>query len=79
MITEGVARRPADIDAAALLSGIIPRWRGGPMFWADQRGLIVLRADLRARAEAAPQVFAPDPLFDQLIRDGLDFAALNRR
>lgn len=79
MISEGVARRPADVDAAAIFSGIIPRWMGGPMFWADQRGLIVVRADLRGRAGTAPQVYSPDPLFDLLISEGLDFAALNRR
>lgn len=79
MISDGVARRPADIDAVAVLSGIIPRGLGGPMFWADQRGLIVLRADLRARAVAAPQLYTPDPLFDQLITESLDFAALNRK
>jgi len=79
MISEGVARRPADIDAAAILGGIVPRRMGGPMFWADQRGLIVLRADLQARARAAPQLYAPDPLFEQLIREGMDFSALNRK
>ena len=79
MISEGVARRPADIDVAAILGGIVPRRMGGPMFWADQRGLIVLRADLHARASSSPQLYAPDLLFDQLIREGMDFSALNRK
>lgn len=79
MISAQVARRPADVDAAALFAGILPRWMGGAMFWADQRGLIVLRADLQARAVANPQIYTPDPLIDQLIRDGMDFAALNRK
>lgn len=78
LLSEGVARRPSDVDAAAVLSGIFPRWQGGPLFQADQRGLLVLRADLRKRAEAAPQIYAPDALFDRLIADGRDFAALNR-
>lgn len=78
MISEGLARRPLDVDAAAVLHGIFPRWQGGPMFQADKRGLLVLRADLRKRAEAAPQIYAPDPLFDRLIADGRDLAALNR-
>lgn len=79
MISEGVARRPADVDTVAVLAGILPRRMGGPMFWADARGLIVVRADLRTRAGAAPQIYAPDPLFDLLIRDGMDFAKLNRK
>jgi 3-hydroxyacyl-CoA dehydrogenase len=78
LISEGIARRPLDVDAAAVLHGIFPRWQGGPLFQADKRGLLVLRADLRKRAEAAPQIYAPDALFDRLIADGRDFAALNR-
>lgn len=78
LISEGVARRPLDVDAAAVLHGIFPRWHGGPLFQADTRGLLVLRADLRKRAEVAPQIYAPDALFDRLIADGRDFASLNR-
>ena len=78
LISEGVARRPSDVDAAAVLHGLFPRWQGGPLFQADKRGLLVLRADLRKRAEVAPQIFAPDPLFDRLIADGRDLAALDR-
>ena len=77
LISEGVARRPLDVDAAAVLHGMFPRWQGGPLFQADKRGLLVLRADLKRRAETAPQIYAPDALFDRLIADGLDFAALN--
>jgi len=78
LLGEGVARRPSDIDAAAILSGMFPRWQGGPMFQADRRGLLVLRADLKRRAETAPQIYAPDPIFDRLIADGRVFGDLNR-
>jgi 3-hydroxyacyl-CoA dehydrogenase len=78
LISEGVARRPSDVDAAAVLNGMFPRWLGGPMFQADRRGLLVLRAELIRRAEAAPQIYHPDVLFDKLIAQGRDFAALNR-
>ncbi len=77
LISEGVARRPLDVDAAAVLHGMFPRWQGGPLFQADKRGLLVLRADLKRRAEVAPQIYAPDALFDRLIADGCDFASLN--
>lgn len=78
LLGEGVARRPSDIDAAAILSGMFPRWQGGPMFQADRRGLLVLRADLKRRAETAPQIYAADPIFDRLIADGRVFGDLNR-
>ena len=78
MVSDGRARRPLDVDAVALLAGLVPRWMGGPMFQADQRGLLVLRQDLRRRAAAAP-VYAPPALLDDLIRDGQTFASLNSR
>lgn len=70
MVEEGVARRAGDVDAAATLSGLFPRWEGGPMYQADRRGLMVLRADLRARAAAEPQLFTPPALLDRLIAAG---------
>lgn len=78
LVSEAVARRPLDVDAVAVMGGLFPRWQGGPMFQADKRGLLVVRADLRRRAEVAPQIYAPDPVFDRLITEGRDFSALNR-
>lgn len=69
-LDEGVALRPGDVDAAAVLSGLFPRWQGGPLFQAEARGLMALRADLRERARGAPAVFAPPPLLDRLISEG---------
>ena len=76
MLQDGRARRPLEIDAIAMLTGIVPRWEGGPMFWADRRGLLVLRQDLIGLAERSP-VFLPPELIDRLIADGRSFASLN--
>lgn len=76
MIEEGRVPRPATVDAIALFIGLVPRWEGGPMFQADQRGALVLRQDLMALAEKGA-VFRPAALFDRLVADGLGFAALN--
>lgn len=78
MLSQGIARSPADIDGVAILSGLFPRWHGGPMFQADQRGLLLVRADLLHRQSAAPQAFTPDPLFDDLLLAGDNFGSLNR-
>lgn len=78
IVSESVARRPSDVDAAALLTGLFPRWEGGPMFQADRIGAMALRADLRHRAVAHPQLFTPAPVFDLLLADGQSFADLNR-
>ncbi len=78
LVAEAVARRPSDVDTVAVLAGLFPRWQGGPMFHADREGLLVMRADLRHLAEAAPQIYAPNPLWDELIAEGRSFATLNR-
>lgn len=75
MLADGRARRPCDIDAVALLSGLMPHWLGGPMFQADLRGLLVLRADLRKLTAA---VFAVPQVLDDLISEGQKFADLDR-
>ena len=77
LLDAGQMRRPIDIDALCLLSGLVPRWEGGPMFQADRRGLLVLRRDLRAAA-ATDAVFEPSGLIDALIADGKTFASLNQ-
>jgi 3-hydroxyacyl-CoA dehydrogenase len=64
---EGVVARTGDVDAVALLSGLFPRWQGGPMYQAGLQGPMALRADLRRRAETAPDLFAPPPLLDRII------------
>lgn len=72
----GVVRRSDQIDYAALAVGMCPNWRGGPMYLADQRGAMVMRTDLRRRSAQdtsaqAQALFAPDPLWDDLIAKGL--------
>jgi 3-hydroxyacyl-CoA dehydrogenase len=46
------------------------------MAWAEIRGPLVLRADLRHWAPEAPGLWTPAPLLDGLIRDGIRLEAL---
>lgn len=76
LVDEGIARRPSDIDYLMVAGYQFPRARGGPMHQAAQRGLMVLRHDLRAwGVEAA--LWSPAALIDRLIRDGESLAALD--
>jgi 3-hydroxyacyl-CoA dehydrogenase len=79
MVEAGTAPRPLEVDAVALHAGLFPRWEGGPMAWADRLGLIVLRADLWARAESQPELYGVPPLFDRLISAGRTLSSLNTR
>ncbi|NBE08765.1 enoyl-CoA hydratase/isomerase family protein [Paragemmobacter ruber] len=74
LMEAGTARDGDTVDAVAIAAGIVARWTGGPMHQADQRGLIVLRRDLRLWAHEAPGLFTPAPLLDRLIAEGRGIA-----
>ena len=46
LLAEGVAERATDVDVALVNGYGFPRWEGGPVFWARERGEAALRADL---------------------------------
>jgi 3-hydroxyacyl-CoA dehydrogenase len=53
LLEEGIAARASDIDVAYLAGYGFPRWRGGPLFYAERRGLKHVLATMR-RLETAP-------------------------
>ncbi|MGB5871070.1 MAG: enoyl-CoA hydratase-related protein [Albidovulum sp.] len=75
-IVEGRAVNPSDIDLVAIAQGF-PRWRGGPMQAADEAGLLRLRNDLRKFTTSADRFWEPAPIWEELIRNGKNFHALN--
>lgn len=38
ILAEGIVSRPVDVDAVLLHGYGFPKFRGGPMFWADHMG-----------------------------------------
>lgn len=76
MIDEGTVRGAMTIDAVAVGSGLFPRHRGGPMFLADRRGLMVVRAGLDELSVAEPALYAPAPLILRLLHDGRAFSSV---
>ena len=76
ILSEGVALRPGDIDVVYTSGYGFPRWRGGPMFYADHIGLDAVVAGLKkyaAQVNAAD--FEPAPLLARLAAEGSSFAA----
>lgn len=51
LLAEGVAERATDVDVSLVNGYGFPRWEGGPVFWARERGEVALRADLDWLAE----------------------------
>ncbi|MCK8482881.1 3-hydroxyacyl-CoA dehydrogenase NAD-binding domain-containing protein [Aliiroseovarius sp. S2029] len=77
LLQEGVALRPSDIDVVLLYGYGFPRFRGGPMMAADQRGLLAVKNALLSYQPEEPKFWAPSPLFDELIKNGRHFSDLN--
>ena len=78
VLEEGIALRPLDIDVTFLFGYGFPRWRGGPMKWADMQGLPKVLADIREFAQEDPLFWQPAPLLEKLVAEGRDFDSLNR-
>ncbi|SLN23615.1 Fatty acid oxidation complex subunit alpha [Roseivivax jejudonensis] len=79
VVGEGIARRPLDVDAVKLFGYGFPRYRGGPMKWADMQGLDGLLGDIRAWEANDPFFWAPAPLLETLVSDNRNFDSLNDR
>ncbi|MDN8616686.1 3-hydroxyacyl-CoA dehydrogenase NAD-binding domain-containing protein [Variovorax ginsengisoli] len=85
MINEGanvvhqrIALRPLDVDVTFLYGYGFPRFRGGPMKYADMVGLPKVLADIQEFAKQDPVFWKPSPLLVELVERGADFASLNQ-
>jgi enoyl-CoA hydratase/carnithine racemase len=71
MLREGAIENGAQMDGALLAANMFPRAKGGPMYQADLRGALVMRAELvRRSGQKGDHVFAPDPMWDEIISRG---------
>ncbi|GAA0769874.1 3-hydroxyacyl-CoA dehydrogenase NAD-binding domain-containing protein [Ideonella azotifigens] len=59
LLAEGVAERATDVDVVLVNGYGFPRWEGGPVFWARERGAAALQADLRELAAWSGPGFVP--------------------
>ena len=85
MINEGanvvhqkIALRPLDVDVTFVHGYGFPRYRGGPMKYADTVGLPKILADIQEFAKEDPLFWQPSPLLVELVEKGADFGSLNQ-
>lgn len=78
VVHEGIALRPLDVDVTFVHGYGFPRYRGGPMQYADTVGLDKVLADIRTFAEEDPLFWKPSPLLVDLVARGENFASLNK-
>ncbi|WP_170378752.1 3-hydroxyacyl-CoA dehydrogenase NAD-binding domain-containing protein [Ruegeria atlantica] len=78
ILEEGIALRPLDIDMTMIFGFGFPRWRGGPMKYADLMGLDAVLADIRRFEEEDPDFWSPAKLLVDLAERGQNFDSLNK-
>ena len=75
LLEEGIALRASDIDVVYTAGYGFPRYRGGPMFYADTLGLkTVYEGILAFQKTLDPQYWQPAPLLKELALSGSSFA-----
>jgi 3-hydroxyacyl-CoA dehydrogenase len=77
VVHQGIALRPLDVDVTFVHGYGFPRYRGGPMKYADTVGLVKILADIQEFAKEDPVFWQPSPLLVELVEKGADFASLN--
>ncbi len=76
VLGEGIAAAPGDIDAIWCNGYGFPRFRGGPMFYADTLGLGAVLDGVHRFAESLGATYwTPAPLLEELGRNGGTFQA----
>ena len=79
ILEEGIALRASDIDVVWTSGYGFPRYRGGPMFYADTIGLpTLLQGLLENQRQFGPMHWQPAPLLVQLVESGLSIAQWER-
>ncbi len=75
LLEEGIAIRASDIDIVYTAGYGFPRYRGGPMFYADTVGLKAIYDKILEFQKALdPQYWQPAPLLEKLAKAGSSFA-----
>ena len=75
VLEEGIAARASDIDVVFVHGFGWPAWRGGPMWYAENRGLAAVRDRLAELAAiTGDETLRPAPLLERLAASGEGFA-----
>lgn len=79
ILHEGVAIRASDVDVVWTLGYGFPRYRGGPLFYADALGLpALLEGMLKYQARFGPMHWQPAELLVELVEKGMSIAEWDR-
>ena len=75
LLDDGIALRASDIDVVYIYGYGFPKYRGGPMYYADQVGLDNVYRDILAFHQEYGEAWRPAPLLKRLAEESSSFAA----
>ncbi|MBM4183626.1 MAG: 3-hydroxyacyl-CoA dehydrogenase [Gemmatimonadetes bacterium] len=78
ILDEGIAERSSDLDVVWLHGYGFPRYRGGPMYWADSLGLDHVHEVMHRFFEIHSDWLEPAPLLGRLAHEGGTFGDWRR-
>ena len=76
ILEDGLALRPSDIDIVWIYGYGFPRYRGGPMFWADLVGVQTIYDTICRFNNDHDDWLTPAPLLERLAKDKRGFTDL---
>ncbi|EAQ03838.1 enoyl-CoA hydratase/isomerase/3-hydroxyacyl-CoA dehydrogenase [Pseudooceanicola batsensis HTCC2597] len=77
VVEDGTAKRPIDVDMVFLFGYGFPRFRGGPLHYADTIGAAELVRRIEEYAKEDPNYWQVPPLLRKMADDGTTFADMN--
>ena len=77
ILQEKIAIRPSDIDVVYTNGYGFPKWRGGPMKYADMIGLDKVLANIEKYYQEDKRFWSPTQLLKDLVNNGKNFDSLN--
>ena len=78
ILEEGLAQRASDIDVIWMHGYGFPRYRGGPMFWADLVGLRTIYDTMSRLYDEHGEWLEPAPLLKRLAEQGKGFSDVGK-
>jgi 3-hydroxyacyl-CoA dehydrogenase len=77
ILQEKIAVRPSDIDVVYTNGYGFPKWRGGPMKYADMVGLDKILANIQKFSQEDERFWSPPELLIDLVKNKKSFDSLN--
>lgn len=78
VVEDGIARRPLDVDMVLLFGYGFPRFRGGPLHYADTIGAAELVRRIETWAHEDPHYWQVPAILRRMAEDGTTFADMNK-